>query len=66
VVPRNWPDGHVAVNLTDDSVGECVKVTIHGVAHYLHSTTARELTNMLLARLNEWNAIAVGGGFPPV
>ena len=65
-VPFNWPDGHVAVRLTDDDVGECVEVTIHGVRHYLHSTTARELSNRLIARLEEWNVIARAAGFPEV
>jgi hypothetical protein len=54
-VPENWPNGHVSVALTSRDVDECIEVTIHGVKHYLHSTTARALSNMLLARLDEWN-----------
>lgn len=64
--PQNWPHGHVAVTLTGSESEECVRVTVHGVDHYLHSTTARELSNMLLARLEEWNAIAIAGGYEPV
>lgn len=59
-VPQNWPEGHVSVVLTDDDSEECVEVTIHGVRHYIHSTTARELTNMLTSRLEEWNTTARG------
>lgn len=65
-VPQNWPDGHVAVALTNDEHDECIEVTIHGVKHYLHSSTARELSNMLLQRINEWNRTAKMAGFPPV
>ncbi|MCU1479794.1 MAG: hypothetical protein JWQ19_580 [Subtercola sp.] len=61
-VPQNWPDGHVAVALTGDDQGECIEVTIHGVRHYLHSTTARELSNMLLSKIDEWNIKALAGG----
>ena len=57
-VPNNWPDGHVGVALTGDDQGECIEVTIHGVRHYLHSTTARELSNMLGSRIDEWNVTA--------
>jgi len=66
VFPRNWPDGHVAVAITDDDQGECIEITIHGVKHYLHSSTAAELRNMLAARLREWNKVAVRNGWPPV
>ena len=65
-VPQNWPEGHVSVALTDADQGECVEVTVHGVKHYLHSTTARELSNMLVAKIDEWNATAVAGGAAPV
>lgn len=65
-VPVNWPDGHVAVALTDDNIGECIEVTVHGVRHYLHSTTARELSDRLIARLDEWNATARAAGVPEV
>lgn len=61
-IPQNWPDGHVAVALTDPEVDECIEVTIHGVKHHLHSTTARELSDRLVARLDEWNAIARDAG----
>ena len=58
----NWPVGHVSVAVTDDSQDECILITIHDVKHYLHATTARELSNMLLAKLDEWNVIARSGG----
>lgn len=66
VVPQNWPDGHVAVTLTGDDQSECIEVTVHEVRRYLHSTTARELSNMLIARIEEWNAIASAAGYPEV
>lgn len=62
-VPQDWPDGHVGVALTDDEMGECIEVTIHGVRHYLHSSTARELSNMLLGRIDDWNEQARAAGF---
>jgi predicted phosphohydrolase len=65
-VPQNWPDGHVSVTLTDSNVDECIEVTIHGVKHFLHSTTARELNNRLTARIDTWNATARAAGFPEV
>jgi len=58
--PQNWPEGHVSVALTRDEIGECIEVTIHGVKHYLHSTTVRELANMLTSRLDEWNTTMRG------
>lgn len=61
-VPKNWPQGHVNVAITDPDEDECIVVTIHGVRHHLHSTTARELTNMLESKLDEWNVIAKRGG----
>ena len=61
-IPQNWPAGHVGVILTGDDRDECIEITIHGVRHYLHSTTARELSNMLLLRLDEWTATAEAGG----
>ena len=61
--PQNWPDGHVAVALTADEVGECVEVVVHGVRHYLHSTTAYELRNMLIRRLDEWQQAAQLEGY---
>ncbi|WP_157071361.1 hypothetical protein [Curtobacterium ammoniigenes] len=52
--------------LTGDDKDECIEVTIHGVRHFLHSTTARELSNMLIARIEEWNLIVRAGGAPGV
>lgn len=65
-IPVNWPHGHVDVTITDLEDDECIAVTVHGVKHYLHSTTARELSNMLAARLDEWNVGARARGFPGV
>lgn len=39
----------VGVELTDDDDDECIAVTLADTRHLLHSTTARELSNMLLA-----------------
>jgi hypothetical protein len=61
-LPQNWPDGHVAVTLTGNDEAECIEDTTRGVRHYLHSTTARELSNTLVARIDEWNVIARAGG----
>ena len=66
LVPQNWPEGHVSVSLTPDPIRECIEVTIHGVKHYLHSTTARELSNSLIANIDEWNRIARLEGFAEV
>lgn len=46
------------VTLTGVDQDECIAVTIHGITHYLHSTTAAELHKALGARLREWNKIA--------
>jgi hypothetical protein len=51
-----WPRSHARVELTDDQEGECVKVTIHGVEHLIHATTARALSDDLLEKLNTYNA----------
>jgi hypothetical protein len=65
-VPSNWPDGHVDVALTDWEESECIVVTIHGVQHFLHSTTAHELSKKLDARIGEWDAYAKSQGAPGV
>lgn len=54
-VPINWPDGHVQTKLADLVDKECIIVTIHGIDHYLHATTARELSNKLIDSLNDYN-----------
>jgi hypothetical protein len=38
-----WPRSHADSELTGPDEDECVVVTIHGVRHHLHATTAREL-----------------------
>lgn len=55
--PHNWPRGHVDVKLTGDDQLECILVEIHGVKHYLHTTTAKELEKMLHERVEEWQTI---------
>lgn len=52
---EGWPKSHVDAELTGDEAEECVRVTIHGVEHLLHATTARELSNMLLSTLDAYN-----------
>lgn len=65
-MPQNWPNGHVEVALTDNDQDEYIEVTIHGVRHYLHSSTAQELNIMLSSRIDEWNKTAQASGFPGV
>ncbi|MFJ6003949.1 hypothetical protein [Arthrobacter sp. NPDC092385] len=65
-VPQNWPHGHVGVTLTDDDQDECIEVTIHGVRHYLHSSTAQKLSTMLSSRIEEWNERPQALGLPTV
>lgn len=57
-VPENWPNGHVGVVLTGDEAGEYIEVTVHGVRHNLHPSTARELSSALRGRVAEWYVIA--------
>jgi hypothetical protein len=57
-VPVNWPQGHVSAEITDDDDDECIVVTVHGVRHYLHATTARELELAIKRKLDEWNTMA--------
>lgn len=40
---------NVAVSITDSSKDECLSIDLGETRHFLHSTTARELSNMLLA-----------------
>jgi hypothetical protein len=54
--PMNWPEGHVTSRFVDSTdVPECICVTVHGVEHYLHATTARELVRWLSKTLDDWN-----------
>jgi hypothetical protein len=50
-----WPESHVSTGLTGDEDDECVFVTIHGVKHRLHATTARALEESLRRTLVEYN-----------
>lgn len=65
-VPVSWPEGHVGVELTGPEHLECIEIVVHGVTHYVHSTTARALQNMLEVRLAEWNKSARSLGSPGV
>lgn len=38
----------VDVSLTDATSSECIAIDLADTRHFLHSTTARELSNMLL------------------
>jgi len=61
-----WPKSHVSSELTGDDQFECVRVTIHGVEHYLHATTARELQLMLEENLKAYNELCEKHGAPKV
>lgn len=61
-----WPKSHVSAELTGDDEFECVVVTIHGVKHYVHASTARELQLMLDGALKEYNAVCEEHGAPLV
>ena len=65
-LPRDWPYGHVGVEFTDDDEDGCIEARIHGIKHYLHSSTARELSKMLNAKIDEWNGVAKRAGFSGV
>jgi hypothetical protein len=52
--------------LTGDDEFECVVVTVHGVKHYVHASTARELQLMLEGTLKEYNAGCEELGVPQV
>jgi|GEM_PF-2831303 len=60
--PIDWPDGHVSVELTGPEHSECIVVTIHGVGHHLHSTTAQALNDRLRDKIEEWDAFAKSQG----
>ncbi|NWF25219.1 hypothetical protein HW130_02900 [Streptomyces sp. PKU-EA00015] len=62
----DWPKSHVSAELTGDDQFECVLVTIHGVEHYLHASTARELQLMLDSKLKEYNGVCEELGVPQV
>lgn len=50
-----WPKSHADAELTGPDDEECVRVTIHGVEHLLHATTARGLSDALLTVLAAYN-----------
>jgi hypothetical protein len=57
-----WPRSHADSALTDADADECVVVTIHGVKHHLHATTAQQLHASLGKTLGEYNKVAEGAG----
>lgn len=61
-----WPESHVRAELTGDDQFECVLVTIHGVKHYVHASTARELQLMLEGMLKKYNEDCEEHGVPLV
>lgn len=61
-----WPRSHADSELTGPDREECALVTVHGVEHYLHATTARELHTSLGKTLDEYNAICGNAGVPGV
>ncbi|MGY4541182.1 hypothetical protein ACVWY0_001091 [Arthrobacter sp. UYNi723] len=52
---------NVAVTLTDDAEDECLALDMGDTRHFLHSSTARELSNMLLALNGQPVRITVHG-----
>ena len=64
---KDWPESHVGVHLTGDDLDECIEIVIHGVTHYLHSSTAQALCSQLIVSLTTWEASAVeqSGHYPP-
>lgn len=52
---------NVAVTLTDDTEDECLALDLGDTRHFLHSSTARELSNMLLALNGQPVRITVHG-----
>lgn len=51
----------ISVKLTDASESECIAVDLGATRHFLHSTTARELSNMLLALRGQPVSITIHG-----
>lgn len=66
IKPMNWPYGHVGIREADNDVEECFMITIHGVQHYLHATTAYELYKMMGTAITKWDAYAKSYGMPGV
>jgi hypothetical protein len=65
-MPLPFAELNGPVSLVQDRYRTVIEVTIHGVKHYLHSSTARELQKMLSSNLTEWNKTAVAAGWPAV
>jgi hypothetical protein len=58
------PQSHVSVDLTDadEDEDECVLITIHGVKHCVHASTAFELQRMLESGLKSFNSVSEHDG----
>jgi hypothetical protein len=56
--PEPFQGWQVDVRLMPDGVDECIVVTIRGIDHYLHSTSAMVLFNRLGAKIRQWNRYA--------
>jgi hypothetical protein len=59
--PADLLTSNVAVTITDDTEGECLALDMGDTRHFLHSSTARELSNMLLALNGQPVSITVHG-----
>lgn len=59
--PDDLLTSNVAVTLTDDTEDECLALDMGDTRHFLHSSTARELSNMLLALNGQPVSITVHG-----
>lgn len=62
----DWPRSHVDSELTGPDDDECVLVTIHGIRHFLHATTASALHTSLGKTLDEYNGVCDTAGVPGV
>ncbi len=59
--PIDLLTSNIAVTLTDGTEDECLALDMAGTRHFLHSSTARELSNMLLALNGQPVRITVHG-----
>lgn len=55
---RDWPDGHVNVELASTARDESIVVTVHEVRHHLRSTTAQVLSERLTERIKALSQVA--------
>lgn len=59
---RDWPDGHVRVDLANADRDESIIVTVHDMRHHLLSTTAQVLNERLAEKIKEWDRDAKARG----